>query len=69
MYGNRYSTIDWVISFRRPERLCGEREYYFTNFHSAVTYIENCSVKDVRRSLTLVSLLLQPPPYPLLYRS
>ncbi len=21
-----FSTIDWVMSFRRPERLCGERE-------------------------------------------
>ena len=49
-----FSTIDWVMSFRRPERLCGEREYYFTNFYSAVTYIENCSIKDVRGSLTLV---------------
>jgi hypothetical protein len=53
-----FSTIDWVMSFRRPERLRGEREYYFTNFHSAVTYIENCSAKDVGRTLTSVA----PPP-------
>uniref|UniRef100_A0A7S3FZ12 VPS9 domain-containing protein n=1 Tax=Palpitomonas bilix TaxID=652834 RepID=A0A7S3FZ12_9EUKA len=54
------SNVEYCIRFRHPSRLRGEAQYYLTNLHSAVLFIEN---------MTASSLTIDEKEYEKMYRA